>query len=233
MGRSWGFVPYVIVGVVHVASLATGVTALSGPTKVALMPALALALFVSLPRGRNAVAFWGGLALLFAWGGDVLLSTPEGTGFVVGLGLFMLAHAAYLVLFLRPLKDRRIPRLAFFYVPWWAALLVLLAPYLGVLLVPVAVYGLVLGASAAAALGTTRIIAIGALVFLCSDTLLAFKLFYPGFLLWQQDAIIMLGYIAGQGLIIAGAVQHSRANAGTSVTPRGGVLSPVVARPEP
>ena len=233
MGRSWGFAPYVVVGVIHVASLATGDTALSGPTKVALMPALAVALLLTLPRGRGAVALWGGLALLFAWGGDILLSAPGGEGFVVGLGLFMLAHAAYLVLFLRPLRDRGIPRLAFLYVPWWAALLVLLAPHLGLLLVPVAVYGLVLGASAAAALGTTRIVAVGALVFLLSDTLLAFKLFYPGFHLWQQDAMIMLGYIAGQGLIIAGAVLQSRAKAGTLAVPQSDVLSPAIARPEP
>jgi uncharacterized membrane protein YhhN len=226
MGR-WGFVPYVVVGVVHVGALVAGVTAVSGPTKIALMPALALALFVSLRRAPGAVGLWGGIALLFAWGGDILLSAPGDTGFIIGLGLFMLAHAAYLVLFLRPLRDRGIPPLALAYVPWWAALLVLLAPHLGVLLLPVAVYGLVLGASSAAALASTRIVAVGALLFLLSDTLLAFKLFYPGFQLWQQDAIIMVGYIAGQGLIIAGAVLHSR----QAIPGAAGALSPVAATP--
>ncbi len=204
--------PFVVVATVHIASLAVGAVWLSGPTKVMLMPTLLLALLVLLPARRTETTLWAVLALLLSWGGDVLLGRPGDTGFIVGLGFFIVAHLAYLVLFLRPLGDHRIPRLAALYILWWAALLVLLAPHLGMLLVPVAVYGLVLGAAAAAALGSNRIVAVGALIFLLSDTILAFKLFYPGFLLWQQDAIIMLTYLAGQGLIIWGTVLHARAN---------------------
>lgn len=219
MRRWWGFLPYLIVGIVHVAALAAGNEALSTPTKVLLMPALILALFVSLPRRRSTIAALATLALLFSWGGDALLSSPGGLGFMIGLGLFALAHAAYLVLFLGPLKERRMPRLALLYATWWIALVVVLLPHIGGLLVPVAIYGLVLGGAAAAALGSNRLIAIGGLLFLLSDTVLAFKLFYPGFQLWQHDAIIMLGYIAGQGLIIAGTVVHARrAGAGGLVT---------------
>lgn len=210
MKRWWAFGPYSVIGLIHLAGLFTGVDAVSDPTKGLLMPALLLALLVALPSRRGEVAVWGGAGILFAWAGDLLLSTPGDTGFVVGLGAFMLTHVAYLVLFLRPLRTRRMPPLALLYAVWWAALLVALAPHLGVLLVPVAVYGLVLGASTAAALATNRAVAIGGLLFLVSDTLLAFKLFWPDFSLWQLDFLIMLGYIAGQGLIAFGAVRRVR-----------------------
>lgn len=209
MKRWWAFAPYVVVALAHLVGLATANDALSSPTKVLLMPALLLAFLVALPSRRTQVALWGSAGILLSWAGDYFLSAPGESGFVTGLIFFMLAHGAYLVLFLRPLRIRRMPRLALLYVIWWAALVVILAPHLGVLLVPVAVYGLVLGSSAAAALGSTRVVAFGALLFLASDTVLAFKLFWPDFSLWQADAIIMLGYIAGQGLIAVGAIRHA------------------------
>ena len=204
--RWWAFIPYAVVGAVHLASLFSGTDAVAEPTKALLMPALLLALFVALPLRRDAVAIWAGAGVLVSWIGDLLLSTPAETGFVGGLGAFMLAHIAYLVLFLHPLKRRPIPWLALALVLWWVALLVILAPHLGVLLIPVAVYGFILGASTAAALGTNLVTAIGALLFLASDTLLAFKLFWPDFAVWQADFLIMIMYITGQGLIILGVL---------------------------
>ena len=40
----WGFVPYMVLSLVHVASLAIDVVAVAEPSKLLLMPALALAL---------------------------------------------------------------------------------------------------------------------------------------------------------------------------------------------
>lgn len=211
MKRWWAFLPYAVVGLVHLIALFTGALGVSDSTKGLLMPALLLALFVALPARRGAVALWAAAGLLLAWAGDLLLSTPGQTGFVTGLGAFLLAHVAYLVLFLRPLRRRRIPRIALLLALWWAALLVLLAPHLGALLIPVAIYGLVLAASTGAALGTNRFTAIGGILFLASDTLLAFKYFWPGFAVWQADFLIMLAYIAAQGLIVLGAVRSTPA----------------------
>jgi uncharacterized membrane protein YhhN len=216
--RWWAFAPYGIVAVAHLAGLFTGAEWLASPTKGLLMPALLLGLLVSIPARRDEVALWGGAGMLLSWAGDLLLSTPGEAGFITGLGSFMLAHIAYLVLFLGPLRTKRMPPLAIAYAVWWAALVIVLAPHLGALLIPVAVYGLVLGASSAAALGTTRVVAIGGLIFLLSDTMLAFKLFWPGFAVWQQDFLIMLAYVVGQGLIAVGAVRHARRSR-TVVTP--------------
>lgn len=208
--RWWGLIPYVIVGVVHLGALATGAHWLSAPTKVLLMPALILALLVSVPSRRTSIPVIATIALLFSWAGDALLSSPGGVGFIIGLGCFTLAHATYIVLFLGPLKQRAIRRIAVLYLPWWIALVSVLAPFAGGLLVPLATYGLVLGVAAATALGSSRLVAVGALLFLLSDSLLALKLFYPGFRIWQQDALIMLGYLTGQGLIIVGTVLIAR-----------------------
>ena len=210
MRRWWPFGPYILVGLVHLAALSVGSEVLSSATKVLLMPALFAALLLSLPTPRSSIALWAGLGILFSWIGDVLLSAPGETGFVTGLGAFLLAHVAYLLLFLRPLRARGVPRLTLLLLLWWAALLLVLAPYLGVLLVPVALYGAVLGSSTAASFGTTRIVALGGLFFLASDTVLAFKMFMPGFVFWQEDFAVMLAYITGQGLITAGAVAQAR-----------------------
>jgi uncharacterized membrane protein YhhN len=213
MNRSWGFAVYAIVATVHLVSLFVDAPVVGGATKVLLMPALLVALVVALPRVKSEIAVWAGLGIAFSWAGDALLADPDSGGFVVGLGAFLLAHAAYLVLFIRPMRTKPITPLALAYVVWWIALVGLLAPHLGALLIPVAIYGLVLGASATFALGTNRFAAIGALIFTASDTVLAFKLFHPDFSLWQPDFVIMLLYVVGQGLIIFGAVTHARGRA--------------------
>jgi uncharacterized membrane protein YhhN len=210
MIRSWGFAVYAVVASVHLVTLFFGESLLGSVTKMLLMPALLLAFLVALPRLRSEIALWGSLGVLFSWAGDALLADPASGGFVIGLGAFLLAHAAYLVLFIRPMRVRRIPLLTLLYVVWWVALVGLLAPHLGGLLIPVAIYGLVLGTSAAFAWGTNTFAAVGALLFTMSDTVLAFKLFHPDFSLWQPDFVIMLLYVIGQGLIIVGAIAHAR-----------------------
>ncbi len=161
------------------------------------------------PRGR--IALWATAGIVFSLAGDVLFAQPGDIGFILGLGGFLLAHVAYAILFLGAVKTSRMPRLAAIYGLWWFALLALLLPHLGTLAFPVVVYGGVLGLSAASALGTNRTIAVGAALFLLSDSVLACKLFLPGFHFWQQDFAIMVLYCAGQGLIALGVVRATRA----------------------
>ena len=204
--RVWGFIPFAVVTALHLASLAFSWWSVQFPTKALLMPSLLVALLVALPRVRSGYALWGGLALVFAAAGDILLGAPGELGFLDALGGFLLSHVAYIVLYVRPLRTRRPPWIALGYAVWWLALVVVLAPHGGALAIPVSLYGVVLCAAAAASLGTTRLVATGALLFLISDTVLAFRMFYPGFEFWQQDFFIMLAYTSGQGLIILGTV---------------------------
>lgn len=206
----WAFVPFIVASCVHLVALFVGADALSTPSKWFLMPTLALGFLVALPRRRSELAIVGLIAIVLSWGGDVLLGMPGDLGFLIGLGCFLLAHAVYVLQFRRSLRVGRMPRSAVIFVVWWVALLIVLVPHLGALTLPVAAYGAVLGLSAATALATNRLVAIGATIFLASDTVLAFKLFWPDFSLWQVDFIIMAGYVSGQGLIAWGSVARAR-----------------------
>lgn len=209
------FTPYLVVTVVHLLAIAAGPPELVAATKPLLMPALLVALVLALPVRRSLLLLWGGLALVLSWLGDVLLQNPGDIGFLLGIGAFGLAHLAYITLYLGPLRTGRIPAWGIVLgVVWWGGMVAVLAPWLGGLLVPVAVYGLVLGAAAVCALATRPLVAIGAAVFLVSDTLLALDRFLPGFSVLELDLEIMLAYCLGQGLIIAGVVTIARRRAG-------------------
>jgi alkenylglycerophosphocholine/alkenylglycerophosphoethanolamine hydrolase len=195
------FVPYAVIALTHLGTLLVSDGPASTITKPFLMPALLAGLLWSLRPPISSLLIFAALGITFSFLGDVLFASPGDIGFLLGLGGFFLAHSAYLLLFTRPMRERRIPWFAGAYVLWWAVLVLCLAPSVGALLVPVAAYGLVLAASSAAALGAGRLAAIGALLFLVSDTLLAVKLFLPGWDFYPIDFIIMSLYVAAQGLI--------------------------------
>jgi len=145
-----------------------------------------------------------GLALALSTVGDVLLDLDPDRLFVFGLGSFLVAHLVYISVFVRN-RSRTIPlgapRLL-------AALLVLLysiavssalLPTLGNLVVPVAIYMCAITAmvlSAILARFPNPWVAVGAILFLISDSLLAVNKFktpipYRDFLVWST-------YYAGQ-----------------------------------
>jgi len=213
------FLPYAVIGVVHLATLVTASHEASAITKPLLMPALLVGFLLSLPRVRSStrrrIAILGSIAIAFSWVGDVSLGMPGGAGFLVGLGFFFLAHVAYLALFVNAVSLRRLPRRNWSLVilvglVWWSAFVALLAPDAGALLIPIALYGAVLGGVAVTAVACNRWVMAGALLFLISDSLLGLHLFLPGFDFWQVDVTIMVFYISGQGLIAWGAVLHER-----------------------
>lgn len=211
------FVPFVVASCFHLGALFANAVGVAGADDVAsaskplLMLTLLGGFLAATPRPRGRIATWASAGIVLSLAGDVLFAQPGDVGFILGLGGFLLAHVAYTILFLGPLRVTRMPRLAAIYGLWWFALLALLLPHLGPLAFPVVVYGGILGLSAASALGTNRTIAVGAALFLLSDTVLACKLFLPGFQFWQQDFAIMVLYCAGQGLIALGVVHATRA----------------------
>ncbi|MBF4995395.1 hypothetical protein ITX31_14925 [Arthrobacter gandavensis] len=68
----------------------------------------------------------------------------------------------------------------------------------------VALYGAVLGGTAATAARCSPLIASGGVLFLASDTILAFRIFMPESMPDITSALVMLTYCAGQGMIVAG-----------------------------
>ena len=85
-----------------------------------------------------------------------------------------------------------------------------LAADLGGLLVPVAVYGAVLCTMAALALGVHRWTAMGAGLFVISDSVLAATSLSDRLTIPADGAVVMATYTAGQALIVLGVLAASR-----------------------
>lgn len=210
LGPRRSFAPFVVVSVLHLLFQLAELQALAGISKWMLMPALALAVITSTPARRSSATALLLGAITLSWFGDITPLYASDWFFVLGLSFFLLAHIAYLTLFVRGLGYRRPRPIALVYVLWWLAFVALLGPWLGALLVPVAAYGAVLGAMAAFATRGTAPIAIGGALFLVSDTLLGSDRFLPGLDLWQSGFLIMITYLGGQGLIAWGVIAFQR-----------------------
>ena len=134
---------------------------------------------------------------------------------------FGLAHLCYIWLFWRVIPVRRVPGWALAYGLWWIGLLIILWPTLGGLLVPVAIYGVVLGGTAVAASRCHPLVAAGGALFLASDTVLAFRLFTPDAMPGWTSPLVMLTYCLGQGMIAAGVLAADRLQTATNREPVG------------
>lgn len=173
-------------------------------TKPALMPLLAAHVLV---RGGPPLL---AAALLFGCGGDTLLQLGGELLFLLGMGSFAAGHVCYLVLFAR--RGRAAPRsrtaaAAAAYTLAWAGTVALLWPDLpSDLRAPVAAYSLLLTATAFGALRTGARTALGGLLFLLSDTLIA-----TGIAAWPQlpapQFWIMLTYTAAQYALATGLLR--------------------------
>jgi len=220
MRRLWiAFAPYIVMSFVHVGALAAGTDALAGPTKLALMPLLALAIVWG-ARGTTWTTAHTLLvvAIGLSWIGDGAATFLPWLPTVPMMLLFFgLAHLCYIALFWRFLAVRRIPPWAVVYAAWWGVLLAVLWPHLGGLVIAVAVYGLVLGGTAVAASRCHPLISWGGAFFLASDSILAFRLFLPEAMPDWTSPAVMLTYCLGQGLIAAGVLATTRVRRPTEV----------------
>ncbi|MCT1478983.1 lysoplasmalogenase [Microbacterium sp. p3-SID336] len=202
----WAFLPYAAVSLLHVVLLAMQ-HPLAGPTKLLLMPLLALPVLVSARRLTTAPLLLLLAALLFSSLGDGAGAFfPAGPELPLMLAFFGLAHLAYIALFARHLARRRFPWWTLVYAAWWVAMILVLGPHTGALLLAVAAYGLVLGGTATFAARCHPLVAVGGAFFLASDTILAFRLFLPDALPAWSSPAVMATYTLGQGLIVAGAL---------------------------
>lgn len=203
----WAFLPFIVVSVLHVIFLAMQ-NPVAGTTKLLLMPLLAVPVTLSARRVAPTSALpLLVAALLFSWLGDgVGVFFPAAPELPLMLLFFGIAHLAYIALFVRHLATRRMPWWALIYALWWVAMLTFLGPHTGGLLIAVALYGIVLGGTAAFATRCHPLVVAGGAFFLASDTLLACRLFLPEGLPAWSDPAIMFTYTVGQGLIVAGAL---------------------------
>lgn len=198
------YLPYAIAAAVNLGAQLAGASDLASVAQYCLMPLLIFALLLTLrPLPQERAVFFVA-ALLFSWGGDVLLALS----FPLGLASFLLAHLSFIVTFTRPgLRSARPwwqPRWAWVYVAWYLALLSVLAPHVGMLLPALAVYGAALGTMAFLAARISPLLAVGGVCFVVSDSLLATQLFLPDLQPPLVGFWVMLSYIAAEALLAIG-----------------------------
>lgn len=181
--------------VVHVAAVALDVKILKQASKVTLMP-----LLWQWSRTQGAPPLLQA-ALLASAAGDLLLETDLQ---LAGMAAFAAAHACYLAVFLADPAQRSWRVLAA-YAALWAALIAVLSPRLGGQRVPVAVYALLLTATAVASRWHNSRSGAGGALFLVSDSLIALRMAGRDFR--GRDALVMSTYSVGQYLLVSGATE--------------------------
>jgi uncharacterized membrane protein YhhN len=185
-------------------------------SKPLLMPLLAAFFYFSVSAKKApATAIYGMItAFILSFVGDVALML-EGY-FTLGLGAFLLAHVSYIFVFtylqkfhlsLGSIVLKPIVSLLF---AAGVGTYIILTPYLGAMRTPVSVYVAVIVVMAIAAyLLTQRVAAltfIGAVLFMISDSYLAFNKFYSPLPL--SGIIVMSTYIAAQWCIAKGVSSY-------------------------
>ncbi|MCC9204522.1 lysoplasmalogenase [Arthrobacter sp. zg-Y769] len=213
----WGFLPFAAASAVHIGARAAEATDIAEPTKLTLMPLLAVAVLWGArgllrgPSGRKLPAALLLAALFFSWIGDGAAAFfPSAPELPVMLGSFGIAHICYIWLLARYAQAGPLPRWALVFGLWWVLMLLVLWPALGGLAFAVAAYGIVLAGTAATAARCRPMVAAGGLLFLASDTVLAGRIFLPGQMPDWTNPLVMLTYCAGQGLIAAGVLRTWR-----------------------
>ncbi|PWA08674.1 lysoplasmalogenase [Flavobacterium laiguense] len=160
-------------------------------------------------------------ALTFSWIGDIiLLFTDKGElYFIFGLVAFLLSHVIYIVLFSKQQNTRINEKKEIF---WLGSLAILayffimidtLFPKLGALKIPVLVYAVVITTmlffafkgSLKWATPANNYILMGAIVFVSSDSILAFNKFYAP--ITHASFFIMATYCMAQYLIVLGILK--------------------------
>jgi uncharacterized membrane protein YhhN len=162
-------------------------------------------------------------ALGFSWLGDVLLllDKEDKTLFIYGLIAFLVAHLGYIFYFWKIRKLNRIDglpnNLIFLGIAAYSlTLFAFVAPNVKSLLVPVAIYALIISvmfATSLAAFNFTKqtfgkLCIAGTFLFLVSDSFLAINRFVAPFAL--APVLIMLTYALAQLLITEGSLRNLR-----------------------
>ncbi|CAG0936402.1 putative membrane protein [Thermoflexales bacterium] len=174
-----------------------------------------IALLSFLEPGHNQVYTVGILVgLLLSLGGDVALMFQENRrAFGVGLGLFLLAHVAYTVVFLRMGRFSGWDILsAGLLLSVGVSLYALMQPNLGALRLPVAIYIIVISLMvnravsvlAGSALSNVPgvMVVVGAVLFYVSDVILAASRFWRT---WRYHRVSLAFYYSGQLLLALAA----------------------------
>lgn len=204
---------YALVSAVQVLGQALELAPVAIATKPLLMPLLAAYLVSAVQRPFTRLVRMVLAALAFSWLGDVLLEVARRVDsdllFMAGIGAFLVAQLLYIVAFTRLVRASSPPRppaWALVYVLYGVGLVVLLGPDLGEFLVPVAIYAAAICVMGIVASGVNRFTALGAALFVASDSMIAVGEFTDVWTLahnWQR-VLVMTTYTVAQALLVHG-----------------------------
>jgi uncharacterized membrane protein YhhN len=203
--------PFALISGVHLGAKLLGATRVDRATKAALIPALGIRLIGVRHHRRRRMALLV-IEMMLSWVGDLTIDRS----FRTGLTAFLAAHICMIVLFWSGFRARVSPW-SVLLLPWLLVMmLVLRPPRLTVLYPAVVAYATVLAAMAASATRGGKRMAAGGILFVISDSLLAFRQFTPWFRSRPWGAVVMASYLAAQLLLVEGvvgapAVQEARA----------------------
>lgn len=205
---------YVVLTLVHLGAQAAAVQRLADVTQWLAMPLLVVAVVAATrerPETDGRLTRLTVVALFFSWLGDTLPDVVGDDGFLVMVGMFLLAQIAYAAAFwpswrasvLAPPRWR-----ALLYLLVIVVLFVLCAPGAGSLLGPVAVYAVCLGLMAVLATGVHSLTGVGGALFLVSDGLIAIGQFASGLAPPGNAFWVMATYLVAQLLIVLGVLRR-------------------------
>ncbi|XOV93147.1 MAG: lysoplasmalogenase [Bacteroidota bacterium] len=207
---------YLLVGTVNVVGQFLGSSELNEYTKPLLMPLLIYYLYrfaeghITLPRILLAVA------LIFSWGGDLLLMGSGDSYFLGGLVSFLIAQIFYAVTLFKSADHK--PKIRFLYliplIVYGAGLLTVLLPEAGemgpgIIVYAIGILTMVFMASIRHGYtnkGSYISVLIGALLFVLSDSMIALDKFYSP--IDYARVLIMSTYIVAQLLLVRGILLH-------------------------
>ncbi|HEU4946371.1 MAG TPA: lysoplasmalogenase [Kribbella sp.] len=192
--RRW-MTGYWACAVIHVVAVACDVTALRRLSKAALMPSLAA--WVRAQEGPPLLI----AALLASAAGDLLMELKL---LLPAMALYAAAHACYIALFL-PGRTRAAWQAVAAYGVLGLAVLLMLWPGLGLYRAPVAVYALMLMATAVTSLWYGDRAGLGGALFVVSDSLIGVQL--AGHDFRTRGSLVMATYGIGQYQLAAGALR--------------------------
>jgi uncharacterized membrane protein YhhN len=185
---------YLTFAAVNLVGVALNITALQWATKPLLAPTLAYAVAQHTRNHKNPMV----VGLLCAGFGDTVLEINGLVAFIIGMLSFLAMQVCYIRAF-RALGTHPTRSLWVTASLLWLTANAVLAPRIGVLAVPVAVYSGALVAMAATAATLGRIGAIGGTLFVLSDGLIGIGAAGAGFS--GRGLIIMATYTIAQALL--------------------------------
>jgi uncharacterized membrane protein YhhN len=205
-------------GLVYLLIILFGKEEIAWFLKPFLLPFLILTVFLHEKFTTKKILL---TALTLSWIGDIILMFADKGElyFIAGLIAFLLSHISYILLFNKQLKIYIKKSKIIFWVGVTAiafyliVMMLILLPSLGDLKIPVFVYALTISIMLLFALKgfmnwhkpASIYILIGAIIFIASDSILAFDKFYAP--LQYSSFLIMATYLLAQYLIVVGILK--------------------------